>query len=255
MSSMPLDQFAPEMARALGIRGQQKRSFMVGSVTMGHELRVETGLEMLIARVLDIDPRTKGIRPQPFTLRLDLLEVFPSKEQALGAEPAVPPREERDHPDDVYIYTPDFLVEGSTGREVVLEGKPEAELQRIPETVEQWKAALCKVGYAFDCVTDAQVCFPGLAYNAAGIRDALHHLQINARPTELDQLSRVVGGECSPFQLGQLLAHFSSAVIYMAIATGVLACDLRAGVLAPSTLVRPAGGDLSHLQLLPLEMI
>ncbi|MBA2960515.1 MULTISPECIES: hypothetical protein [Ramlibacter] len=120
---MRLDQYAREMARPLGLRGDQRRTEMVASITMGHELRVESPLEASTARALDIDPSVKVIKPQPLTIRLDLLKVFPTKKAALAAYPAVPPREDREDPDDVYVYTPDFSVSGTLGTKVLIECK------------------------------------------------------------------------------------------------------------------------------------
>lgn len=250
---MRLDQFAREMARPLGLKGHQKRTELVPSITMEHELRVESPLEGLTARALDIDPRVTLIRPQPFTLRLDLLEVFPTKKEALAAYPPVPRRDEREEPDDVYVYTPDLLA-AATASEVVLECKTAQELACLPDTtVEQWSAALAAVGYPFQIIVDTDIDAPGLEENLIRVRDAMRALSVQG-PSVLAPLLQVLGswqGQLTVAALEQ--TGIQQSTILMGIAGGALGCDLRAGPLGPMTVLWPTHGDLQHLQILTLK--
>lgn len=251
---MRLDKFAREMARALGQRGHQKRSLLVPSFKMGRELRVESPLEALTVHALDIHPWVKSIHPQPFTLRLDLLQVFATKSQALAAAPRVPPKADREQPDDVYVYTPDFLVPTTRHPELVLESKTMKQLALLPAgTVEQWRSALAAVGYRFAVVTDDDLDALGLKYNLVCIRDAMRQVHLQGAGV-LEPLMQIVQSWQGPLCVEALQQLIAPHVILMGIATGVLGCDLRAGVLAPSTVLWPAAGDLSHLQVLPLEI-
>lgn len=251
---MRLDQFARQMARPLGLRGHQKRTELVPSITMGHELRVESPFEALTVRALDIDPRVTVIRPQPFTLRLDLLEVFPTKKEALAAYPPVPRRSEREDPDDVYVYTPDLLTT-ATAIEVVLECKTAHELARFPETtIEQWRAAMAAVGYPFQLIVDTDLDSSGLEGNLIRVRDAMRALSVLG-PSVLAPLLQVLGSWQGPMTVRALeQAGIPQSTILMGIAGGVLGCDLQAGQLGPKTVLWPTSGDLQHLQILTLKL-
>jgi hypothetical protein len=250
---MRLDHFAREMARPLGLRGHQRRTELVASITMGYELRVESPYEASTAVALDIDPRVVKLRSQPFTIRLDLLRVFPTREAALAADPPVPPRAERSDPDDVYVYTPDLEATGSSGAEVAVECKSEDAFRSVEGKVNQWRTALQALGYPLLCITHEQVSRPGLNYNLVCIRDATRALGRDGAQA-LDPLLRLVEGCQGPLTFGALQPQVPDHVIQLGIAAGVLGCDLKAGVIGPHTELWPAHGDLSHLCILDLGL-
>jgi hypothetical protein len=248
---MRLDEFAREMARPLGLKGQQRRTELVPSITMGHELRVESSVEALAAVALDIDPRVTSIEPQPFSIRLDLLEIFPTKKAAQEARPKVPARADRKDPEQDCIYTPDFRV-GCGGTSFVIECKLAHEEERIAAKLEQWRSGLSAFGYSLLCVTDDDVQTPGLHFNMVCIRDSLQALDRGGHGPLAPVLAHIDG--CNgPLTVGALQAVFPDYLIQMGIASGALGCDLKSGVLGPTTALWPANGDLSHLCVLDLE--
>jgi hypothetical protein len=249
---LSVDDVGRAMARPLGMPGQQKRPELIGSQKMGHELRVESALEALTALALDIDPRIKTIKAQPFTARLDLMKWFPTKSEALAARPSVPPRSEREDPESVFVYTPDFCVTSIHPDDLAIESKPEAELDSINSEVVQWRAALNNLGFRFLVVTDRDLDAPGLRSNLVNIRDALQALSVGKGRTQLALLEAALPRLGKNFALADVRSHAPDSVILLAIAAGLLACDLRAGHLGRSTVLSPAYGDLSHLQLLDL---
>ena len=250
---MRLDEFARQMARPLGLKGQQRRAELVPSITMGHELRVESNVEAITAVALDLDPRVASIEPQPFTIRLDLSQIFPTKKAALEARPKVLPRAERDNPDEDYVYTPDFLVRNSAGAALLIECKLAHEEERVAPKLERWRSALSVFAYPLMCITDEDVGTPGLHFNMVCVRDAthaLHRLGTEVLGTLLEQIGAWEGA----LTVGALRTKFPDHVIQMGIAAGALGCDLKAGVLGPSTELWAADGDISHLCVLDLEI-
>jgi hypothetical protein len=250
---MRLDDLARQMARPLGLRGHQRRVELVPSITMGHEIRVESTLEASTAVALDIDPNVDAYWAQPFTIRLDLLQVFATRKEALDASPRVPPRSERAEPDDVYIYTPDFQVKGSAGGVVVVECKPQGDLERMDAQLRQWRSALSAVGYPLVCVTDQEVDLPGLRFNMVCIRDASQGLSRHGYQV-LDPVIKDLEQWQGPLSVGTLQTRHPEHLIQMGIAGGLLGCDLKGGVLGPSTDLWHAQGDLSHLSVFQLDL-
>ncbi|MEY8688724.1 MAG: Tn7 transposase TnsA N-terminal domain-containing protein [Leptothrix sp. (in: b-proteobacteria)] len=241
------------MARPLGVRGHQREAHTVGSVTMGRDLHLETAAEALIALALDIDPRVVSIRPQPFTVRLDLMQVFATRTEAMAAKPAVARRSQRASEDEVHVYTPDFLVGSDQPIGLVIESKPRAELDRIQTEIAQIRQALCDLGYRFVCVTEEPLASSGMHSNLVSMRDAIHGLARADARQRLQALQDAVSLKAEPMPLSHLRTHLPDDILLMGIACGVLGCDLRQGILKSSTLVWPAHGDLTHRQLLDLE--
>lgn len=89
---MRLDQFAREMARPLGLKGHQKRTELVPSITMEHELRVESPLEGLgnDSSPYLVTQSLEGCEPvsklPPFSMLLGLARVGLTRRVAAWSE-------------------------------------------------------------------------------------------------------------------------------------------------------------------------
>lgn len=99
--------FARDVARRTH-RGR-KAFVMCSPKNQRIEVRLESRLEQQIAQALELDPRVKAYRAQPFTLDLSTGERLLSKP--------------KNKPQGAVYYTPDFAVE-IPGIDVVMEVKP-----------------------------------------------------------------------------------------------------------------------------------
>jgi hypothetical protein len=103
------------------------------------EVRMESALEQQIAQALELDPRVKAYRAQPFTLDISTGECLVSK----------PKRK----PQDSVYYTPDFLVE-IPGMDVVMEIKPSHYLAAHAELHHDVRQCLQAQGMRFLTVSE-----------------------------------------------------------------------------------------------------
>ena len=248
---MKFDAFGPVMARPLGVRGHQKRSLLVASVTMGRELRVESELERCTALALDVHPGVSQLAPQPFTARLDLEQLFPTKKAALLAYPPIDPEEGLDGQPE-RLYTPDFAALAGLSQYAV-ESKHSSRLEGLAEPLSFRRSVLDRLGYRFITVTELDVGHPGLAGNLVHLRDAMNYHGKNDTRAESESLACALSQRSEPFLLQEIRGQVSDLGIYLGLARGVIACDLRQGSLGIKTQVWPAHGDLAHLQLINLE--
>ena len=247
---MTPDFFEGPMARPLGVRGYQKRRFTKASVTMGQELHVESVNEGCTLLALDVDPRVKRIKTQPFTLRLDLEHIFKDKKCALAAYPSIGAKDRQMELE--MVYTPDFLVEAGRDVPLVVECKPSDEIHKIKTAVERRGEVLNKLGYHFMTVSELDIGFDGLLGNLVRMRDAINYQRKNDTRSEMTDLTQLLGERSDLFPLSDIRGQVSDLAINLGLAFGVLACDLRKGALGVKTVVWRAEGDLSHLQLLNL---
>jgi hypothetical protein len=241
------------MARPLGKRGHRKKAFLYGSVTMGHELYLESHLETMAARALDLDPRVRAFHAQPFCITLDGSAVYPTQGSAFASLQPAPLRDLAGATGSPLLYTPDFLVELASSLYVLVEVKEESELVWLGEEMEQKTQAAKAAGYRMIVVTDQHVGQPGLESNLATLRDATKALRTQGVSAELRQLAQAAAGHDDVFTWQQLARDFPAHVLQMGIAGGVLGCELRRGMVGRNTPLWPAYGDLSHLQLLHLD--
>lgn len=98
------------------------------------EIRMESRLEQSIAQSLELDPRVRRYRSQPFTLNLATGELLTE----------IPKRK----PDGAVYYTPD-LVSELDDVVVVIEAKPLAFVSKNEELFERVRACLLKHGMRF----------------------------------------------------------------------------------------------------------
>lgn len=242
-----------DMARPLGVRGHQKRSNLVASYKMNGAMFVESANESTTMLALDIDPRTRSIISQPFTVRLDLERVFATKEEASRAEPRQRIKKGTDGSvDQERIYTPDFLVALTDPVPLVIESKSTLEVERIPHLLARRERILNNLGYRYLVVTCAELEHRGFHSNLVHMRDTMKYRKLNDTSAVLNRLTDLVSHRRSPFLLGEIKGIVSDVAIYLGLISGAIACDLRSGNLGVNTLIWQAHGDLAHLQLLEL---
>ncbi|TMV14924.1 hypothetical protein [Arenibacterium halophilum] len=102
-------------ARTIDKRGLQKK---VNRQTSGKACGIvdtESELESIILIAADLDPRVRGVFPQPCTFDLNTGEAYPSKQALMDALHGT-----RYRP---WCYTPDFLLQLVDGSKVFIEGK------------------------------------------------------------------------------------------------------------------------------------
>lgn len=241
------------MARPLGVRGHQKPSILVASHKMGGEMFVETPDESTTMLALDIDPRTRSITSQPFTVRLDLEKVFSTRSDAIKAEPRGHIQKVDALPVQEQIYTPDFLAELTSPIPLVVESKSALEVGKITDALARRGRVLNSLGYGYLVVSSSEVDHHGLHSNLVHMRDATKYRKHNDTRLLLDGLIKLVSGRRTPFLLGEVKGLVPDVCIYLGLISGVIGCDLRSGHLGVGTKLWQAHGDLAHLQLLNLE--
>lgn len=241
------DQQYSGAARRLGGKGMQRPSILMHDQNSEGVLRVESRLERLIALALSVDPRVSRIKAQPFSIRLDTAEIFPTQSlarQSVGAQFGLS--------GEGLIYTPDFLVELVTGEHLVVECKPKHQADLLVEYFARVGSVLHGIGLRFIVFTDADVSGRGLEGNLIRIKDAkrmLRKSQTNLMANSIECVSSAEGD----VQVAELLESWSESEVLVAISMGVIATDLRSGPFSKKMKVQMAYGDLSHLQILGLE--
>lgn len=246
---------AETMARPLGVRGHQKRSFLVASHKADREMFVENGNEHTTMLALDVDPRTRDIVPQPFTVRLDLQKLYPTRSEALKAEPkgrlklvSGEPREER-------VYTPDFLVTLADPTPLVVEAKSSTEIAKISEELARRGLVLNNLGYRYLVVSSTELEHTGLHRNLAHMRDAMKFRTMNDTQSLMQGFAQLIADRHDPFLYGEIRNQTSDLALYLGLISGMVGCDLRGGHFSVNSQIWQAHGDLTHLQLLKLEAL
>ena len=240
---------APLMARNLGKKHRKTKKLRVPSVTMGVGLYVESNLERTTLLALDIDPRVNHISSQPVTIRLDIPRAFPTQSEAKKAYPPVNTVGSKDS----LIYTPDFCAGCHLPSQLLIEVKYQADLSGMATDIERLRRIIPRVGYRFVVVTDVHVGHKDLHLNLIDIRDAVKHLRDCGAKAEREALLNAIGSRQGKFSYDSLIPRLPTNLIAIGLACGIIGCDLRAGKLRGRTMVWPAYGDLSHLQLLDLD--
>lgn len=243
-----------DMARQLGVRGQQKRSHLIGSQKAGGAAFVESVPEIITLLCLEIDPRVRTVKPQAITVRLDIERAFSTRTEAVRAAPlprlAIAVRD----PAPERIYTPDFLAELVSGEQWLIESKSTEAFNRYEAELKKKTEVLNRLGFNFLVVPGAEVQQRGLHANLVHLRDAFRLQGDNETRDLMNQLETVLSKQPAEFLLGSIKDQVSQATILLGIVNGLLACDLKAGHFGVATKLWRAEGDLSHLQLLRLEV-
>jgi hypothetical protein len=242
-----------KMARPLGVRGHQKRSHLVAGQKLGGAVFVETQDEIVTLLCLEVDPRVKSAAPQPFTVRLDIEQVFATRSEAVQAAPRQRPQAVTGDTPPEQIYTPDFLAELVTGEPWVIESKSTAAVSKTTAALQRRSDVLNRLGFHFLVIPGEELQARGLHANLVHLRDAMRLQQQGGAGELLRQLETVVAAQPEVFDLGAIKAALPATAIYLGIVNGLIACDLKSGNLGTPTKLWRAHGDLSHLQLLKLE--
>jgi hypothetical protein len=242
-----------DIARPLGVRGHQNRSHLSASHA-GGEMFVESANERNTMLALDLDPRTLEIVAQPFTVRLDLPKVYATKQEAIKAEPRSRIKLVDGQPHEERVYTPDFFVEIAHRTPLVVESKSNRNIEDIAGALERRARVLNALGYRYLVVLDTEVNHKGLHVNLVNLRDAKKFRQNNDTKLLLDGVNELASRLGGRFAFGEIKGRISDLSIYLGLVSGVIGCDLRSGHLSVMTELWQADGDLSHLQLLNLEI-
>lgn len=220
---------------------------------VGGAVFVETEDEIVTMLCLEVDPRVMSATPQPFTVRLDIEQVFATRSQAVRAAP-------RQRLEAVYgdtplerIYTPDFVAQLVTGEPWVIESKATPAVSKAAAALPRRSGVLNRLGFHFLVVPGDELQSRGLHANLVHLRDAIRLRQQAGARALLRQLEEVVATQPEDFHLGAIKGALPSTAIYLGIVTGLIACDLKSGNFGVATKLWKAHGDLSHLQLLKLE--
>jgi len=241
------------MARPLGKRGHQRPSHLVASIKGIGSGFVETQDESTTKLALDIDPRVRTIKAQPFTVRLDLQKIFKTRSEAVKANATTTMEAGGEEEDLERVYTPDFLVELVTPNPLVVESKSAEATARISDVLERRGRILNALGYQYLVVPSTAIKVRGLHANLVHLRDATKFKQDNDATEQLAKLTKLVDGKRGKFSAGELRGKVSDTTIYLGVISGILGCDLRSGHFSVETVMWQAYGDLSHLQLLEWE--
>lgn len=241
------------IARPLGVRGHQKPSYVIASHKAGGAVFVEVPAESTTLLALEVDPRVVSISTQPFTVRLDSGQLYPTRAEALSAEPRSQRSSRTDDPPQERIYTPDFHALLATQQEWAVESKSAREVQNLAAVLARRGAVINELGFHFLVVASNELDQFGLHVNLVNLRDAMKHQRSNDTRVSMEQLGHVVSAQQEEFTLGDVRAQLSDLSIYLGLVSGVIACDLRSGHIGMTTVLRKAYGDLAHLQLLRFE--
>ena len=236
---MKLDELSPIPSRDVARRTHRgRRAFLMCSPKNGRtEVRLESRLEQSVAQALELDPRVRSYRTQPFTVEL-----------STGA--LLPERPHTRHGAEAY-YTPDFVADVN-GLEVVLEVKPSAFCSQHQEHFAHLRRLFLAGGRRFVVVSEADLPAPYqrnlqllLPFLTQGHNALSAWVEPLARrtPAQLSgPLNQVLDG------LSPLSHHLGAALLL-----GVLRFDLcRFWLERLDFAVEPAYGDMAAFQVLPL---
>lgn len=199
------------------------------------EIRMESRLEQAIAQSLELDPRVRRYRSQPFTLNLATNELLTE----------IPKRK----PEGAVYYTPDLVCE-LADVVVVIEAKPLAFVSKNEELFERVRACLLKHGMRF--VVLSEDAFAGhttrnielLMQYQTQARDALPSL---AEPLMQRVPQDLIG------HVSQVMATLSPANHHVAagLLLGVIQFDLAAHLFEKMDFtLAPAYGSLLAFEVL-----
>lgn len=242
-----------KMARPLGVRGHQKRSELIGGQKVGGAAFVETPDEAVTQLCLEVDPRVKRVTTQPFTVRLDIEQVFATRAEAVRAAPKQRVAAVQGDGPLERIYTPDFLAELVSGEPWVIESKSTPAVSKATTALLRRSEVLNRLGFHFLVVPGEELRSRGLRANLVHLRDSIRLQQRGGADELLQHLEAVVAAQAEDFDLGAIKGALPRTAIYLGIVNGLIACDLTSGNLGVATKLWKAHGDLSHLQLLKLE--
>ncbi|MBY6159430.1 Tn7 transposase TnsA N-terminal domain-containing protein [Mameliella alba] len=224
-------------ARTIYKRGHQKKVNRQSSSKAAGIVDTESVLESLILIAAELDPRVVRIHPQPCTFDLNTGEIYPSKKalsQTLDGSGYA-----------AKVYTPDFLLELTSGQKVFVEGKHTHWIRKNPE-FGSLLDAMAALGHRLSVVTEAVFSRP-LERNLRILKTS---------PTfELTQYQREWLLKDCPRSLSFRSAEkfgLGKTAVYTAIKEGYLSTPLDCAPFNDRTMLSPSAGDVSHMEVLAL---
>jgi hypothetical protein len=232
---------SPSFARDVSRRIKRGRRALVfkSLKSKGGDLRVESALERDIGVMLDIDPRVIELTAQPFSLELQSNEVLPSR-QHYCPRPGVKPR----------FYTPDFLCRLDDGSALAIDAKHSRFIEEFEAKRAGIESGLRQHGIGFMIIPDTAV-----SPTVMQTLSSLHHLRAgyleSTRATAEKEISTLLDSR-SDWLTEEISLHLTSGRIGVlaGLLTGLLTADFSIPLFSPTSTVRAANGDLSHLQVL-----
>ncbi|MFV3412995.1 Tn7 transposase TnsA N-terminal domain-containing protein [Pseudomonas sp. NY15436] len=237
---MKTDALSPSHSRDVARRTHRgRKAFVMCSPKNGRvEIRLESRLEQSVAQALELDPRVRSYRTQPFTLELSSGRLLPERpKHREGAQT---------------FYTPDFVVDVN-GLEVVVEVKPEALVERHREWFAHLKGQFLALGQRFVVISEADLPAPyrrNLQLLLPFVTQAHSHLTGWAAPLSVRAPEQLRG------PVNQVLAGLTPANYYLGagLLLGVLRFDLCEHWLEHMDfMVEPAFGSLGVFEVLRYE--
>lgn len=211
----------------------------------GGMLVFENDSERLVAHALGFDPRVRRFQPQPFTVDLVEGRILRTAEQRQEA------RRKHAGRKGPALYTPDFGVELSSDRQLVIEVKLDTFLgdQVEQDRLAAATTALASYGYAV-----ARVVIPSQTSHPLRSNITLLHLaatRADLRPND-EVVARVdLLAASGASTVADYVGGLKMSVNYIPalIAYGILSADLIAHRIEFRMPITPAYGSLDHLQL------
>jgi hypothetical protein len=233
---MKVDKNAPLAARRLQKRGKiQKANYSVGTKVPGI-VQTESGGESALGAAAELDPRVRAWKPQPFCTDLQTGQVMPTKDAMIAA-----------HSGSGYkpmIYTPDFQIDLKCGLVTIVESKHTTWIDENTARIEFLKERMPLLGYRFRIFTQRDIP-PPLEQNLLLLRRYLFW-PVSCRADE------IVAFCTAPRELRHIEQYLgiTQKDILIAVAHGLLSCNLRLQRIMPRTLMQADNGESSYLKLL-----
>ena len=232
------DMIEGKPARTIYKRGLQKKVNRQACRKAKGIIDTECNGESIIVVAAEVDPRVRRIVPQPVTFDLNTGEAYATKAALTQAHHGT-----RYKP---WIYTPDFLFEMVSGRNVFVEGKHSLWLRKNPR-FDLVKEAMAELGHRLTVVTEEM-------FTPAHHRNLRILRTISARQLQPERRAWLEGHlpEELSFRQAQWLFNMTHSEVYAALFDGLLATDLSLAPFADRTRLVRVSGDVSHLEVLSL---
>ncbi|RKF13083.1 hypothetical protein D6850_16450 [Roseovarius spongiae] len=225
-------------ARTIYKRGLQKKVNRQACRKAIGIIDTESVGESIILVAGEVDPRVRRIVAQPASFDLNTGQAYASKAALVEAC-----RGTRYRP---WIYTPDFLFELTSGKNVFVEGKHSRWLRDNPE-FEAVRRAMSELGNRLSVVTEMM--FPPALHRNLRVLRTLPDRQLDPSVRKLIETQLP---DNLRFGTAQRSFGLTRQNVYAALFQGLLATDLAIAPFADRTNLFRTDGDVTHLQVLPL---
>ncbi len=235
--------------RVLGMASGRQACLYL-SEKVGGIAALEAPMERTVCQLGDLDPRVKTIRAQPFTVDVVSGALFHTREELLAGRKSREKNEVKQRE-----YTPDFAFTLVDGRRLAVEAKHAQHMgsEDYWEKVTKAERILRTHGWDFLTITmDHEPDLP-LVQNAELLTAFSRSYRGELSPAQVDIAEQMLNG--GPRELREVCQYLSLNLreAPVLILSGLVSTDLRAIRLGARSQIKLAKGDLSHVQLLPLE--